>query len=179
MNKIDDVSKILISEEELKILAERLGAEISRDYAGKEILLVGLLKGSFVFLSDLMRQITIPCSVDFMIASSYGAATVSSGKVDIKKDLSSDIKGKHVLIVEDIIDSGITLNAVMALLEKREPASLKLCSCLSKPDRRVKEVKIDYLGQEIPDEFVIGYGLDYNEKYRNLPYVGVIDPAYI
>ncbi len=173
------VQKILIDEKQIDADVERLAAQINLDYEGKDLLLVGLLKGSFVFLSDLMKKITLPCSVDFMVVSSYGAATVSSGKVNMKKDLSEDIRGKDVLIVEDIIDSGITLNAVMDILKGREPASLKLCSLLSKPSRRVQEVQIDYLGREIPDEFVIGYGLDYNEKYRNLPYIGIIDPDYI
>lgn len=173
------VQKILIDEKQIDADVERLAAQINLDYEGKDLLLVGLLKGSFVFLSDLMKKITLPCSVDFMVVSSYGAATVSSGKVNMKKDLSEDIRGKDVLIVEDIIDSGITLNAVMDILKGREPASLKLCSLLSKPSRRVQEVHIDYLGREIPDEFVIGYGLDYNEKYRNLPYIGIIDPDYI
>lgn len=173
------VQKILIDEKQINADVERLAAQINLDYEGRELLLVGLLKGSFIFLSDLMKKITLPCSVDFMVVSSYGAATVSSGKVNMKKDLSEDIRGKDVLIVEDIIDSGITLNAVMEILKGREPASLKLCSLLSKPSRRVQEVQIDYLGREIPDEFVIGYGLDYNEKYRNLPYIGIIDPDYI
>ena len=173
------VQKILIDEKQIDADVERLAAQINLDYEGKDLLLVGLLKGSFVFLSDLMKKITLPCSVDFMVVSSYGAATVSSGKVNMKKDLSEDIRGKDVLIVEDIIDSGITLNAVMDILKGREPASLKLCSLLSKPSRRVQEVQIDYLGREIPDEFVIGYGLDYNEKYRNLPFIGIIDPDYI
>ena len=173
------VQKILIDEKQIDADVERLAAQINLDYEGKDLLLVGLLKGSFVFLSDLMKKITLPCSVDFMVVSSYGAATVSSGKVNMKKDLSEDIRGKDVLIVEDIIDSGITLNAVMDILKGREPASLKLCSLLSKPSRRVQKVQIDYLGREIPDEFVIGYGLDYNEKYRNLPYIGIIDPDYI
>lgn len=176
---IDDVSRVLVSEEEIAAAVDRIAGQINRDYAGREILLVGLLKGSFVFLSDLMRRITVPTKVDFMIVSSYGAATVSSGKVNMKKDISDSIEGKDVLIVEDIIDSGITLSAVLEILKGRQPSSLKLCSLLSKPSRRVKEVNIDYLGMEIPDEFVIGYGLDYDEKYRGLPYIGVINPDYI
>ncbi len=175
----DAVSKVLISEEEINNTVTRLADEINRDYAGKEIILVGLLKGSFVFMGDLMRKITVPCSVDFMIVSSYGGKTFTSGEVNIKKDIGDDIKGKNVIIVEDIIDSGVTLSAVLDILKKREPASLKLCSFLSKPARRLKEVQIDYLGIEIPDEFVIGYGLDYDEKYRNIPCVGILDPKYI
>lgn len=175
----DEVLKVLISEEKIRETVDRLAAEINRDYEGKEILLVGLLKGSFVFLGDLMRKIEVPCSVDFMIVSSYGSRTISSGEVNMKKDIGENIEGKHVVIVEDIIDSGITLSAVLDILRKRSPASLKLCSFLSKPARRQKEVTIDYLGMEIPDEFVIGYGLDYDEKYRNLPFVGILDPRYI
>lgn len=175
----DVVSKVLISEEEIARTVDRLAGEINRDYEGKEIVLVGLLKGSFVFMGDLMRRLTMPCSIDFMIVSSYGGRTFSSGEVNIKKDLGESIEGKNVIIVEDIIDSGITLSAVMEILKKRNPASLRLCSFLSKPARRVKEVKIDYLGTEIPDEFVIGYGLDYDEKYRNIPCVGILDPKYI
>lgn len=178
-NGYDEVSKILISEDEIKEIIDRLAQQINRDYAGKEIILVGLLKGSFIFMSDLMRKISLPCSIDFMIVSSYGGRTFSSGEVNIKKDLGYDIKGKNVVLVEDIIDSGITLSAVLDILKNREPASLKLCSFLSKPERRKKEVKIDYLGTEIPDEFVIGYGLDYDEKYRNIPFVGILDPKYI
>lgn len=175
----DEVLKVLISEEKIRETVDRLAAEINRDYKGKEILLVGLLKGSFVFLGDLMRKIEVPCSVDFMIVSSYGSRTISSGEVNMKKDIGENIEGKHVVIVEDIIDSGITLSAVLDILKKRSPASLKLCSFLSKPARRQKEVTIDYLGLEIPDEFVIGYGLDYDEKYRNLPFVGILNPKYI
>ncbi len=175
----DVVSKVLISEEEIARTVDRLAGEINRDYEGKEIVLVGLLKGSFVFMGDLMRRLTMPCIIDFMIVSSYGGRTFSSGEVNIKKDLGESIEGKNVIIVEDIIDSGITLSAVMEILKKRNPASLRLCSFLSKPARRVKEVKIDYLGTEIPDEFVIGYGLDYDEKYRNIPCVGILDPKYI
>ncbi len=175
----DVVSKVLISEEEIARTVDRLAGEINRDYEGKEIVLVGLLKGSFVFMGDLMRRLTMPCIIDFMIVSSYGGRTFSSGEVNIKKDIGESIEGKNVIIVEDIIDSGITLSAVMEILKKRNPASLRLCSFLSKPARRVKEVKIDYLGTEIPDEFVIGYGLDYDEKYRNIPCVGILDPKYI
>lgn len=175
----EEVSKVLVDEETIAKTVEELAAQINRDYAGQEIILAGLLKGSFVFMGDLMRKITVPCSIDFMIVSSYGGRTFSGGEVNIKKDLGEDIKGKNVIIVEDIIDSGITLSAVLDILKKREPASLKLCSFLSKPARRQKEVHIDYLGLEIPDEFVIGYGLDYDEKYRNIPFVGILDPKYI
>ncbi len=175
----DVVEKVLISEEEIAACVDRLASEINRDYEGKEIILVGLLKGSFVFMGDLMRKLSMPVSIDFMIVSSYGGRTVSSGEVNMKKDIGESIEGKHVIIVEDIIDSGITLSAVMEILRGRNPASLRLCAFLSKPARRVKEVQIDYLGIEIPDAFVIGYGLDYDEKYRNIPCVGILNPKYI
>ena len=174
-----EVSQVLIDEDEIASAVERLASQINRDYEGKEIIVVGLLKGSFIFMGDLLKKITVPCSVDFMIVSSYGGRTFSSGEVNIKKDLGEDIRGKNVILVEDIIDSGITLSAVLENLRKREPESLRLCSLLSKPARRRKEVHIDYLGKEIPDEFVIGYGLDYDEKYRNIPFVGILDPEYI
>lgn len=172
----DDVLKILLSEEEIDTIVTSLAEKINNDYQGKEIILVGLLKGSVVFMADLMRKITLPCSVDFMVVSSYGDSTVSSGSVKITKDLSIDIMQKHVIIVEDIIDSGITLCSLTRTLSRRRPASLKICSFVSKPSRRVKNVNIDYLGAEVPDEFVVGYGLDYAEKYRNLPYLCVLKP---
>lgn len=172
----DDIMKILLSEEEINTIVTSLAEKINNDYQGKEIILVGLLKGSVVFMADLMRKITLPCSVDFMVVSSYGDSTVSSGSVKITKDLSIDIMQKHVIIVEDIIDSGITLSSLIRTLSRRRPASLKVCSFVSKPSRRVKNVNIDYLGAEVPDEFVVGYGLDYAEKYRNLPYLCVLKP---
>lgn len=172
----DDVCRVLLSEGEINDIVTSLAEKINRDYLGKEIILVGLLKGSVVFMADLMRKITVPCSVDFIAASSYGNSTVSSGCVKISKDLSLDIKDRHVLVVEDIIDSGITLSSLMSILRERKPASIKLCAFVSKPSRRVKNVNIDYLGAEIPDEFVVGYGLDYAEKYRNLPYLCVLKP---
>ncbi|MBQ1389444.1 MAG: hypoxanthine phosphoribosyltransferase [Clostridia bacterium] len=168
------LSKILIDKDTIDNEVSRLAGEINRDYAGREILLVGLLKGCFVFMSDLMRKITVPCSIDFMIVSSYGSGTQSSGKVNIIRDLSEDIKDKDVIIVEDIVDSGITLDCVMDILRSREPRSLKLCSFLTKPSRRKRDIVIDYCGIEIEDEFVVGYGLDYAEKFRELPYVGVL-----
>ena len=174
MNK--DIQEILFSEEEIELMVNRVAEEINKDYAGKEILLVGLLKGSAVFISDLMRKINVGCSIDFMRVSSYGRSTKSSGMVNVKMDLSEDIKGRHVLIVEDIIDSGNTLAAVLELLSSREPASLKLASLFSKPSRREKEINIDYLGAEIDDLFIVGYGLDYDEKYRHLPYIGILKP---
>lgn len=172
-----DIDHILVSEEQLKEKVAELGAAISRDYAGKDLLLVSILKGSVVFMADLMRAITIPCAIDFMVVSSYGGVqTTSTGLVKIIKDLDSDLTGKDVVIVEDILDSGITLSNLMPMLEMRNPNSVKLCTILSKPARRKVDISPDYLGFEVPDEFVVGYGLDYDERYRNLPYVGVLKP---
>ena len=170
-----DIDHILVSEEALKAKVTELGAQISRDYAGKQLLLVSILKGGVVFMADLMRAVTIPCAIDFMVVSSYGGSnTMSTGLVKIIKDLDSDLSGKDVLIVEDILDTGITLSHLMPMLKMRNPNSVRLCTILSKPSRRKAEIEPDYLGFEVPDEFVVGYGLDYNEKYRNLPYVGVL-----
>ena len=170
-----DIDHILVSEEALKAKVTELGATISRDYAGKQLLLVSILKGSVVFMADLMRAVTIPCAIDFMVVSSYGGSnTMSTGLVKIIKDLDADLSGKDVLIVEDILDTGITLSNLMPMLKMRNPTSVRLCTILSKPSRRKAEIEPDYLGFEVPDEFVVGYGLDYNEKYRNLPYVGVL-----
>lgn len=169
-----DVERILVSEEEIRETVARLGAQISRDYAGKEVLLITILKGSVVFAADLMRAISVPAMLDFMRVSSYGSGSASSGTIQIIHDLTVDITGKHVLIVEDIIDSGNTLYKLRNLLTERNPASVKICTMLDKPDRRVSPVQVEYVGKEIPDEFVIGYGLDYNEKYRSLPYIGVL-----
>ena len=176
MSKLENnIEKILLSEKDIEKIVTDLANDINYDFKNEEIILVGLLKGSAVFMSDLLRKITLPCEIDFMTASSYGSKTTSSGDVRITKDLTIDIKDKNVIIVEDIIDSGNTLSCVLKILKKREPKNLKLCSLLSKPDRReVNDVKIDYLGEEIPDEFVVGYGLDFDEKYRNLPYIGVL-----
>ena len=154
-----------------------LGAQISRDYEGKDLLLVSILKGSVVFMADLMRAITEPCSIDFMVVSSYGGAnTTSTGLVKIVKDLDQDLSGKDVLIVEDILDTGVTLSHLVPMLKLRRPNSVRLCTILSKPSRRKVDIEPDYCGFEVPDEFVVGYGLDYDEKYRNLPYVGVLKP---
>ena len=169
------VSKVLIEEEAVAARVAGLGAEISSDYAGKDILLVGVLKGAVFFMADLMRNLTIPCEVDFMAISSYGAATDSSGVVRILKDLDINIEGRDVLVVEDIIDSGLTLSYLIRNLESRNPASLEICTLLAKPDRREIDVHVRYTGFEIPNEFVIGYGLDFGERYRNLPYVAVLD----
>src|SRR5438477_2522025 len=168
------VTEILIDEETLQRRIAELGEEISADYAGRDLLLVGVLKGAVFFMSDLMRRLTIPCEIDFMAISSYGAATDSSGVVRILKDLDINIEGRDVLVVEDIIDSGLTLSYLMRNLESREPATLEVCALLTKPDRREIEVPVRYVGFEIPNRFVIGYGLDFGERYRNLPYVAVL-----
>jgi len=170
------VSKVLIEEDAVAARVADLGADISADYADKDLLLVGVLKGAVFFMADLMRQLTIPCEVDFMAISSYGAATDSSGVVRILKDLDINIEGREVLVVEDIIDSGLTLSYLMRMLESRNPASLEVCALLTKPARREIDVRVRYTGFEIPNEFVIGYGLDFGERYRNLPYVAVLDP---
>ncbi len=165
----------LISEEEVDKRIRELGEEISRDYAGKQIHLICVLKGGVFFMCELAKRITVPVSMDFMCVGSYGDGTKSSGVVRIAKDLDEAIEGKEVLIVEDIIDSGNTLYYLMDVLQKRKPASLRLCTLLDKPERRVKDVKVDYTGFEIPDEFIVGYGLDYAQKYRNLPYIGIVE----
>ncbi len=169
-----DVAEVLITEEALQARVQELGREISAAYAGKEPLLLSVLKGSILFLADLMRTLTVPHAVDFMAVSSYGAATESSGVVRILKDLDEPIEGKDVLIVEDIIDSGHTLAYLRKLLLARNPASLRIVTLLSKPARREVDVPVDWVGFEIPDKFVIGYGLDYAERYRDLPYIGVL-----
>ena len=167
---------VLIPEETVDEKIEELGRKISEDYAGKEVHLICILKGGVFFACELAKRITLPVSLDFMQVSSYGDATSSSGIVRIKKDLDDTMEDKEVIIVEDIIDSGRTLHYLIPVLMQRNPKSLHLCALLSKPDRREKEVTIDYLGFEIPDEFVVGYGLDYAQKYRNLPYIGVVHP---
>jgi hypoxanthine phosphoribosyltransferase len=173
------VTEILIDEERLQARIAELGEEISTDYAGRAPLLIGVLKGAVFFMSDLMRRMTVPCEIDFMAVSSYGATTDTSGVVRILKDLDLDIEGRDVLVVEDIIDSGLTLNYLMRNLESRSPASLEICALLTKPERRQIEVPVRYVGFEIPNKFVIGYGLDFAERYRNLPYVGVLDEELI
>lgn len=173
--KTNDVEKILISESELKKRIKELGEQITKDYRNKEeLVIIGILKGSVVFLSDLIRNISLPLKIDFMTVSSYGNSAVSTGNITIKKDLDCDIAGKHVVIAEDIIDSGITLSNLVKILEKRNPASLKICALLDKKERREAEIDVDYIGFEIPNEFIVGYGLDYAENYRNLPYVGIL-----
>jgi hypoxanthine phosphoribosyltransferase len=171
------VGEILIGEDALQSRIHDLGNEISSDYAGRELLLVGVLKGAVFFMADLMRSLSVPCEIDFMAISSYGASTDSSGVVRILKDLDINIEGRHVLVVEDIIDSGLTLSYLLRNLESREPASLEICALLTKPSRREIDVPVRYVGFEIPNKFVIGYGLDFAERYRNLPYVGVLHPT--
>jgi hypoxanthine phosphoribosyltransferase len=168
------VSEILIDEETLHGRIAELGAQISDDYRGEDLLLIGVLKGAIFFMADLMRSIDIPCEVDFMAISSYGAGIDSSGVVRILKDLDVSIEGRNVLVVEDIIDSGLTLSYLLRNLEAREPASLEVCALLTKPERRENDVACRYVGFEIPNRFVIGYGLDFAERYRNLPFVGVL-----
>ena len=171
-----DIDHVLFSEEQLAQRVAEIAAQIDKDYAGKEPLLVSVLRGSFVFMADLVRQITVPCTVDFMAVSSYGSGTTSSGQVKIVKDLSETIEGKDVIVVEDILDSGNTLSYLLKLLEARRPSSIRICTLLDKPERRTKPVEVQYSGFTIPDEFVVGYGLDYDERYRNLPYIGVLKP---
>ena len=174
MAKREIIERILIPEEKLLKRVEELGKEISRDFDGEEILLVGLLKGSVIFLSDLVRKITVPCLFDFMSVTSYGNDIESSGEVRFLKDLDSDINGKNVIIVEDIIDTGLTLREVLKVLRARNPKTLKVCTLLNKVSRRLVNIDVDYNGFDIPDEFVIGYGLDFAQKYRNLNYIGVL-----
>lgn len=170
----NDVEKVLITKEQINLKVKELAAKISSDYEGKNPLFVCILKGSVFFFTDILRELTIPASLDFMSVSSYGSGTVSSGELKIKQDLNVDISGKDVIIVEDIVDSGNTLFKLKNLLSKRNPASIKIITLLDKPDRRVADIKVDYCGFVIPDEFVIGYGLDYDEKYRTLPEVCVL-----
>ena len=171
-----DILQVLFSQQQLEQRVDEIAQQINRDYADKEILLVSVLRGSFIFMADLARKITRPCRVDFMSVSSYGKGTSSSGQVQITKDLSEDISGMHVIVVEDILDSGNTLSYLLRLLEQRHPASIRLCTLLDKPDRRKVEVAVHYSGFTIPDAFVVGYGLDYAERYRNLPYIGILKP---
>ena len=167
--------KVLVPEEDVAKRIKELGEQISKDYAGKQVHLICVLKGGVFFMCELAKRITVPVSMDFMSVSSYGDGTKSSGVVKIAKDLDETLEGKNVLIVEDIIDSGRTLYYLMDILSKRNPKSMKFCTLLDKPERRVKDVKVDYVGFNIPDEFVVGYGLDYAQRYRNLPFIGVVE----
>lgn len=172
-----DCEYILLSKEKIDELVKDMAKKISEDYKDKNLLLVGLLKGSVMFMSDLMKELTIDCKIDFICASSYGAGTASSGRVNIVKDVSQPLDGLDVLIVEDIIDSGNTLNFITKYFNAKNAASVKICTLLSKPERRVVDIPVDYVGVEVSDEFVVGYGLDYAEKYRNFPYIGILKPS--
>ncbi|KJS85552.1 MAG: hypoxanthine phosphoribosyltransferase [Peptococcaceae bacterium BICA1-8] len=171
-----NISKILITEEDIKDKVKELGAMITRDYQGKDLLVICILKGAMVFMSDLVREIKVPLDIDTMVVTSYGSSTKSSGVVRILKDLDESVENRDLLIVEDIVDTGLTLKYLMDNIFSRGPKSVKICSFLDKPERRKVDIAPDYKGYSIPDEFVVGYGLDYAEKYRNLPYVGVLDP---
>lgn len=170
-----DIDRVLISQIEIEKNVQKIGAQISKDYEGEEPIFVGVLKGCFIFMADLMRHVTINCSMDFMAVSSY-QGTSSTGAVKINKDLNEDILGKHVILVEDILDSGVTLNYLKKYLEVRKPASIRIVTLMDKPARRKADIYADYSCFEVPDAFVVGYGLDYNERYRNLPYIGVLKP---
>jgi hypoxanthine phosphoribosyltransferase len=170
----DDIKEVLFSEQQLKEKIKEIGKKISEDYEGKELMLVGILKGSVPFMADLLKEVTIPCTMDFMAVSSYGNSTKTSGVVRILKDLDFEIEGKHVLIVEDIIDSGVTLSYLIEYLKGRGAESIEIACLLSKPERRKVTIKVKYTGYIVPDYFLVGYGLDYAEKYRNLPYVGIL-----
>ena len=172
----NDIKQVLFTERKLKNRVKKLGEQITADYQGKDLVVISVLRGSYIFMADLTRCIDLPCTVDFMAVSSYGKGTTSSGQVNIIKDLSDSVEGKDVLVVEDILDTGNTLSYLLEILKARNVASLKLCTLLDKPDRRKKPIKADYTGFTIPDAFVVGYGLDYAEKYRNLPYIGVLKP---
>ena len=176
-NMQQDVLRVLLSEEEIRAKCKEMGARISQEYKGKNLMLVTVLKGAVVFLADLMRAIDVPAEIDFMVVSSYGSGVKSSGVVKIVKDLDVPLAGKDLLIVEDILDSGLTLSYIKELLASRGPASIKIATLLDKPSRRKVDLVADYIGFSVPDEFVIGYGLDYDEKYRNLPFVGVLKPS--
>ena len=169
-----DIEKVLVTEREISKLTKRISTHIDKDLNGEPLLVIIILKGSTPFAMDLIKKLSMPVEIDFMQVSSYGKSTASSGFINLKKDIEQDITGKNVLIVEDIIDSGNTLFKIKTLFESRNAKSVRICTLLDKPSRRVVDVKVDYVGQEIPDEFVVGYGLDYDEKYRNLPYIGVL-----
>ncbi len=172
----NDIERIFFSEEEIRERVKALGAEITRDYMDKKPMMVGVLKGSFVFMADLVRAVNTYCDIDFMAVSSYGNGTSTTGAVSIRKDLSHDIAGRHVIIIEDILDSGVTLSYLKGYLMNRQPASISICTLLDKPSRRKSDIKADYVGFLCPDAFIVGYGLDYAEDYRNLPYIGVLKP---
>ncbi|MBR5806025.1 MAG: hypoxanthine phosphoribosyltransferase [Oscillospiraceae bacterium] len=173
---VNDIREVLLTKEEIEEVVKELGKKITEDYKGKNLFLITVLKGAVVFLGDLMRAIEMPCEIEFMVLSSYGSGTTSTGSVKIVKDIDLPLEGKDVLIVEDILDTGFTLSFLYKLLEERKPNSIEICTLLDKPDRRKVEINAKYTGRKIPDEFVVGYGLDYDEKYRNLPFIGVLKP---
>ena len=174
---IGDLREVLFTQEQLKTRVRELADRIEEDYRGKKPILVSILKGSFVFMADLIRDLDIDCTIDFMIVSSYGTKSKSTGAVKIIKDLDIDIEGKDILLVEDILDSGLTLSYIKGILETKKPSSVRICTLLDKPSRRTAKITADYTGFAIPDEFIVGYGLDYAEKYRNLPLIGILDPS--
>lgn len=172
-----DMESVLFSEKEIENIVNILANQIEKDYNNKDFIMVGLLKGSVAFMADLMKKINLDFSIDFMVVSSYGGGTQSTGRVNVLKDISQSVEGKEILIVEDIIDSGNTLNFIKKYLTVKGAKSIKLCTLFDKPDRRTADITVDYVGMKIPDVFIVGYGLDYDEKYRNLPYVGVLKPS--
>lgn len=172
----EDVGEILFTAEQIQEIVQRIGKKISEDYADKDLIMISVLKGSLMFMADLMRSVTIPCSIDFLSVTSYGSGTTTTGEVRILKDLDITLEGKDVLVVEDILDSGMTLSFLLKSLQARNPRSIRLCTLLDKPERRRVDIKADYVGVQVPDKFIVGYGLDYAEKYRNLPYIGVLKP---
>ena len=177
MEMMQDIEEVLFTERQIAVIVERIGKEISRDYRGKNLLLVSVLKGSVVFMADLMRSIHIPARIDFMATSSYGSGVKTSGVVKIVKDLDIELEGYDIVIVEDILDSGKTLSYLLDILQSRGPRSIRICTLFDKPERREVDVQATYTGAEIPDAFIVGYGLDYDEKYRNLPFVGILKPS--
>lgn len=176
MSMNDDVAEILFTEEQISEIVKGIGERISKDYQNKNLVMISVLKGSLIFMADLMRSVSIPCSIDFLSVSSYGNGTTTTGEVRILKDLDSTLEGKDVLVVEDILDSGVTLSFLLKNLSARHPESIRLCTLLDKPERRRVNIQADYVGTTVPDQFIVGYGLDYAEKYRNLPYIGVLKP---
>lgn len=175
-NMANDIEKVLLTKEDIKEITDRLGKQIAEDYRGKNLVLVSVLKGSVIFMADLMRAIDRPLEIDFMVVSSYGNGTNTSGQVKIIKDLDLDLSGQDLLLVEDILDTGNTLHSLLKILSMRNPNSIKICTFLDKPERRIAPITADYVGATVPDEFVVGYGLDYAQMYRNLPYLGVLKP---
>ncbi len=173
---VNDIKEVLLTKEEIDEVVKELGKKITEDYKGKNLFLITVLKGAVVFLGDLMRAIECPCEIEFMVVSSYGSGTTTTGNVKIVKDIDVPLEGRDVLIVEDILDTGLTLDFLIDLLKNRNPASIEICTLLDKPSRRKADIQAKYTGRQIPDEFVVGYGLDYDEKYRNLPFIGVLKP---